>query len=90
MPDEDDIEIDDVIAESVLEETQIPDEAHILYYSLREGMKANLPQDEQFEKLRKQIYEEKNIYINRGNKKMRLELEVQMVVWISYTISEFH
>mgnify|MGYP006434169147 CR=1 FL=1 len=67
--DEDDLELEDMIAESVLEETQNPDEAHSLYYSIRESMKAHLPRGEQFKDLRDQVYEEKNIYINRGNKK---------------------
>ena len=69
VPDEEDIEMEDALSESVLEETQNPDEAHELYYSIQPLLRQSLPQGDQYEDLREAIYEEKNIYLTGGEKK---------------------
>jgi len=69
VPDEEDIEMEDTLSESVLEETQNPDEAHDLYYSIQQLVQRSLPQGQQYDDLRDAVYEEKNIYLTGGEKK---------------------
>jgi len=69
VPDEEDIEMEDALSESVLEETQNPDEAHDLYYSIQQLLQRSLPQGQQYDDLRDAVYEEKNIYLTGGEKK---------------------
>jgi hypothetical protein len=69
VPDEQDVQMEDALSESVLEETQNPDEAHDLYYSIQQLLQSSLPQGQQFDDLRDAVYEEKNIYLTGGEKK---------------------
>jgi len=52
-----------------LKDTQDPDRSHRLYYSIRSLMMQNLPKGKEHKKLRDFVYEEKNDFLNRGNKK---------------------
>lgn len=69
LSNENDLGLEDMFDDLFLEESQNPSEAHSLYYSIQGIMKSILPIGDQFKSLRKEVYEEKNIYINRGNKR---------------------
>lgn len=49
-----------------LNDTADPDRSHKIYYAMRRLMIENLPKGQSNEKLRKFIYEEKNLFLNRG------------------------
>lgn len=48
--------------------THDPDKSHKLYYTMRAILVENLPKGPENKKLREFIYEEKNIFLNRGKK----------------------
>lgn len=48
---------------------QNPEESYRLYYSIRRLMMEYLPKGKEHEKARKYIYEQKNIFLNRGKTK---------------------
>lgn len=51
---------------SALHDTANPDLSHKLYYNMRRIMMENLPEDK---KLRRYVYDEKNLFLNRGKAK---------------------
>lgn len=65
LPDLDDNE-DVGFDTSALYDTANPDLSHRLFYSMRRIMMENLPNDK---KVRKYIYDEKNLFLNRGKDK---------------------
>lgn len=52
-----------------LTDVQNPDESHRIYYTIQSLLKAGLPGGPANAELRDYVYEEKNIYLNRGKKK---------------------
>lgn len=69
MPDEDEVDLEDALSDSVVGETQNPEEAHSLFYSIQEVLKSELPAGVENKKLRQHIYEEKAVYLTQGSKK---------------------
>ncbi len=66
IPDEDEVSEEDLTA-TVIASQQNPDESHRLYYAIQRILKNDLPPGEgDNEKLRRAVYDEKNLYINRG------------------------
>lgn len=51
---------------SILNDTADPERSYKLYYSIRRMMIDNLPKGDENKKLRQYIYDEKNIFLNRG------------------------
>ena len=67
VPDEDEVSEED-LASVVVQSQQNPDESYRLYYAIRGILMDNLPPGGgDNKKLRQTIYDEKNLYINRGN-----------------------
>jgi len=59
----------DGVEEKFAKDLQNPDESYRLYYSIRRLMMEYLPKSKENEKARKLIYEQKNIFLNRGKAK---------------------
>lgn len=57
---------EDIADADLLKDVQDPEEAHSLYYSIQRELKNNLPAGKENEELRRFVYDEKNIYLNRG------------------------
>lgn len=51
---------------SILSDTADPDKSYALYYSMRKMLMDNLPSGKKNKKLRQMIYDEKNLFLNRG------------------------
>lgn len=49
--------------------TADPDTSHRLYYTMRRTLIDNLPKGKKNEKLRRYVYDEKSLFLNRGNDK---------------------
>lgn len=64
-----DREFDDNFNGSILSETANPDESHRLYYTMRAVMIKNLPRGKKNLKLRRLIYDQKSLFLNRGKEK---------------------
>ncbi|MEZ4772389.1 MAG: hypothetical protein R3D00_04340 [Bacteroidia bacterium] len=67
-----DLELEDEDGEfdtSVLRDTQNPELSYKLYYEIRRLLMSYLPKGSEHKKLRGFIYEEKNIFLNRGKQK---------------------
>lgn len=52
---------------SILNDTADPEKSHRLYYGMRRLMMDNLPRGKENKELRQFIYDEKNLFLNRGN-----------------------
>ncbi|MHA7101347.1 hypothetical protein [Roseivirga pacifica] len=59
----------DGVEEKFSQDLQNPDESYRLYYSIRRLMMEYLPKGKENEKARNLIYEQKNIFLNRGKVK---------------------
>ncbi len=66
FPDLDLTEEDVTFDSSILDDTANPEKSYKLYYSIRRMMMDNLPRGEENKKLRKYIYDEKNLFLNAG------------------------
>jgi|GEM_PF-596942 len=66
--DEFDLENEDTFNVDSLKDTQDPKESHRLFYTIRGILMTNLPKGPDYKKLRDHIYDEKNIFLNRGAK----------------------
>jgi len=64
-----DEDIDTGFDPSILSDTADPDRSHRLYYAMRRIMIDNLPKGKQNLRLRRYIYDEKSLYLNRGKDK---------------------
>lgn len=64
-----DEDVDSSFDASILSDTANPDESHRLYYTMRRMMIDNLPKGKENEKLRRYIYDEKSLFLNRGKDK---------------------
>jgi len=64
-----DEDVDNNFSDSVLQGTADPDRAHRLYYTMRRMMIDNLPKGRKNLKLRRYVYDEKSIFLNRGKDK---------------------
>lgn len=62
-------DLDTSFNQSILNDTADPDKSHRLYYTMRSAMMRNLPKGNENKKLRKFIYEEKSLFLNRGKDK---------------------
>ena len=51
---------------SILSDTADPEKSHRLYYGMRRLMMDNLPKGKDNKELRQFIYDEKNLFLNRG------------------------
>lgn len=51
---------------NLLSDTADPEKSHRLYYSMRKILADNLPSGKANKKLRQMIYDEKNVFLNRG------------------------
>ncbi|GAB4047838.1 hypothetical protein [Spirosoma litoris] len=51
---------------SILSDTADPDKSYALYYSMRKMLMDNLPSGKKNKKLRQTVYDEKNLFLNRG------------------------
>lgn len=51
---------------SILNDTADPVKSHRLYYGALRLLKDNLPQDRENKKIRQFVYDEKNLFLNRG------------------------
>lgn len=60
---------DEAFDTSVLQDTQNPDRSYKLYYEIRRLLMSYLPKGPENKQLRDWIYEEKNIFLNRGKEK---------------------
>jgi len=54
---------------ATLNDTANPDESHRLYYTMMMALRNNLPQGKKNEKLRRYVYDEKSLFLNRGKDK---------------------
>lgn len=52
-----------------LSDTADPDTSHRIYYTIRRLMVDNLPKGKENKKLRQYIYDEKSLFLNRGQEK---------------------
>lgn len=67
IPDEDEVSAEEMTAEAVASQ-QNPNESHRLYYAIQAILRKHLPPGGgENERLRRVVYDEKNLYINRGN-----------------------
>lgn len=66
IPDEEDVPDIDMAA-AVGTDLQNPDESHRIYYAIRRLLMDDLPPGEENEDLRRVVYDEKNLFINRGH-----------------------
>lgn len=68
IPNEDlgDEDIDTGFDIAVLKDTANPDESYRLYYGMRRLLMDNLPKGKKNKKLRQYVYDEKNLFLNRG------------------------
>lgn len=66
FPDLDLTEEDMSLDSSFFNDTANPQKSYKLYYSIIRMMKDNLPRGEEYAKLRRYIYDEKNLFLNRG------------------------
>ena len=64
-----DEEDEDLLSDEALEGEQDPEEAHELYYSIRRELMQGLPSGPKNKELRQFVYNEKNLYLNRGKEK---------------------
>lgn len=69
VPDEDEAAAEDHIEASLLKDEQDPEEAHSLYYAIRRTLMNGLPKGPDHKELRQFVYDEKNLYLNRGKEK---------------------
>jgi hypothetical protein len=51
---------------SIFKDTADPERSHKLYYGIQRMLKDYLPKGEENKKLRKHVYGEKNLFLNRG------------------------
>jgi hypothetical protein len=63
---EDDIGTETDTEKEMLNITANPEKSHRLYYTMMAILKTNLPRGPQNEKLRRHVYEEKSLFLNRG------------------------
>ena len=61
-----DDDIDTTFDINILNDTANPEEAYKLYYNIRRVLIDNLPKGKSNKKLREKIYDEKNLFLNRG------------------------
>ncbi|WKK86368.2 hypothetical protein QYS48_05225 [Marivirga arenosa] len=59
----------DGVEEKFAKDLQNPDESYRLYYSIRRLLMEYLPKGKENEKARELVYEQKNIFLNRGKAK---------------------
>ena len=57
---------EDLAGEDLLRDLQNPEEAHSLYYAIRRELMNGLPAGGENKELRQFVYDEKNLYLNRG------------------------
>ena len=62
-------DIDTSFDQEMLNDTADPDKSHRLYYTMMIAMRNNLPQGKANEKLRKYVYDEKSLFLNRGKER---------------------
>lgn len=62
-------DIDLVFDASIINDTANPDESYKFFYGINSLLRKNLPQGEQNKTLRQFIYDEKNLFLNRGIQK---------------------
>mgnify|MGYP006430529819 CR=1 FL=1 len=65
----DEEEDEDPLGDEALKDVQNPQEAHDLYYAIRRELMQGLPSREENKELRQFVYDEKNLYLNRGKEK---------------------
>lgn len=63
---EDDISTETDMEKEMLNITANPEKSYRLYYTMMAVLKGNLPKGPQHEKLRRHIYDEKSLFLNRG------------------------
>lgn len=63
---EDDIDTETSAEKEMLNITANPEKSHRLYYTMMAILKTNLPKGPENEKLRRFVYEEKSLFLNRG------------------------
>jgi hypothetical protein len=61
-----DEDIDFSFNSSIINDTADPDRSYKLYYGIRRLLIDYLPKGQEYKELRKQIYDQKNLYLNRG------------------------
>lgn len=64
-----DEDIDASFNTNMLDDTADPDKSHRLYYTMMMTMRSNLPKGKKNEKLRRYVYDEKSLFLNRGKQK---------------------
>lgn len=64
-----DDDLDKMFDVSILDDTANPDVSHRLYYTMMMTLRNNLPQGKANEKLRRYVYDEKSLFLNRGKDK---------------------
>lgn len=57
---------EDLADADFLKDVQNPEESHSLYYSIQRELINSLPAGKENEELRRFVYDEKNLYLNRG------------------------
>lgn len=57
---------EDLADADLLKDVQNPEESHSLYYSIQRELINSLPPGKENEELRRFVYDEKNLYLNRG------------------------
>lgn len=65
VPDEEAVG-EDLPDADLLKDVQNPEESHSLYYSIQRTLINHLPPGQENEELRRFVYDEKNLYLNRG------------------------
>ncbi len=62
-------DLDTTFDVAILNDTADPDASHRLYYTMMAVMKKHLPSGKENEKMRRYIYDEKSLFLNRGKAK---------------------
>lgn len=60
---------EDALDDNALEDIQDPQKAYDLYYAIRRELMEGLPSGEENKELRQFVYDEKDLYLNRGKEK---------------------
>ena len=61
-----DEDIDPVISSDMFKDTADPEKSHRFYYGIQRLLRDNLPKGDSNKRLREYVYNEKNLFLNRG------------------------
>lgn len=61
-----DEDLDEAFESQILASSANPEESHRLYYGIRNMLMNNLPKGKENKKFRQFVYDEKNLFLNRG------------------------